>query len=220
MINPAAHLINLAMEYLRKNDLVGAERLLRKAKILSPKDSEVLRLLGVLFAFQNNRAEALNMFDRAIKVEPKNWLAHLNRGNVLKDLNKYAESMKCYDLAISLQSNHSETYNNKGNLLQDLNKYDEALSAYEKAILIQPNYVEAYCNMGNALQNLNRINEALRAYQIGIDLDQENSANLGALIHCKMKLCDWAGIEDQFRKLSSSKSFHRKKFILFTYCHF
>jgi len=211
MINPAAHLTNLAMECLQKSDLVGAERLLRKAQILTPKDSEVLRLLGVLFAFQSNRADALSMFDRAIKIEPKNWLAHLNRGNVLKDLHKYAESMKCYDLAISLQPNYPEAYNNKGNLLQDLKKYDEALRAYEKAISIQPNYAEAYGNLGNALQNLNRINEALQAYQIGIDLDQENGVILGALVHCKMKLCDWTGIESQFEKISSSKSFQRTK---------
>ncbi len=211
MINPAAHLINLAMECLRKNDLVGAERLLRKAQILTPKDSEVLRLLGVLYAFQSNRADALKMFDRAIKIEPKNWLAHLNRGNVLKDLHKYAESMKCYDFAISLQPNHPEAYNNKGNLLQDLKKYDEALIAYEKAISLEPNYAEAYGNLGNALQNLNRTNEALQAYQIGIDLDQEGGVNLGALVHCKMKLCDWTGIEDQFEKISSNKSFQRAK---------
>jgi len=199
------------MECLRKNDLVGAERLLRKAQILAPKDSEVLRLLGVLYAFQGNRADALNMFDRAIKIEPKNWLAHLNRGNVLKDLHKYAESMKCYDFAISLQPNHPEAYNNKGNLLQDLKKYDEALIAYEKAISLEPNYAEVYGNLGNALQNLNRTNEALRAYQIGIDLDQEGGVNLGALVHCKMKLCDWTGIEDQFEKISSNKSFQRAK---------
>lgn len=211
MINPAAHLINLAMECLRKNDLVGAERLLRKAQILTPKDSEVLRLLGVLYAFQSNRADALNMFDRAIKIEPKNWLAHLNRGNVLKDLHKYAESMKCYDFAISLQPNHPEAYNNKGNLLQDLKKYDEALIAYEKAISLEPNYAEAYGNLGNALQNLNRTNEALQAYQIGIDLDHEGGVNLGALVHCKMKLCDWSGIDDQFEKISSNKSTQRAK---------
>jgi protein O-GlcNAc transferase len=211
MINPAAHLVNLAMECLQKNDLVGAERLLRKAQILIPKDSELIRLLGVLFAFQNNKADALNMFDRSVKIEPKNWLAHLNRGNILKDLHKYAESMKCYDLAISLQPNHPEAYNNKGNLLQDLKKYDEALSAYEKAISLQPNYAEAYGNLGNALQNLNRIDEALRAYQIGIDLDQEGGVNPGALVHCKMKLCDWTGIEDRFEKISSSQSFQRTK---------
>lgn len=199
------------MDRLQKNDLDDAGRLLVQAQKLLPKDSEVLRLLGVLFAFRGSRQEALKMFDRAIKIEPKNWLAHLNRGNILKDLHKYEEAMKCYDFAIALQPDYPEAYNNKGNLHQDLKQYDQALSAYEKAISMQPNFAEAYGNMGNALQNLNRLDEALRAYQIGFNLDQENGVNLGALVHCKMKLCDWTGIEDQFEKISSRKSFHRKK---------
>lgn len=197
------------MECLQKNDLEGAERLLVKAQKLTPKDSEVLRLLGVLFAFRQSRHEALKMFERAIKIEPQNWLAHLNRGNVLKDLHKYAESMKCYDLSIALQPFNPEAFNNKGNLLQDLKEDEQALSAYEKAISIQPNYAEAYGNMGNALQNLDRLDEALLAYQMAIDLDQEHGANIGALVFCKMKLCDWSEIENYFKKIASCKVSHK-----------
>ena len=212
MISPAEHLISLAMERLRENDLVEAERLLRKAQTLIPKDTEVLRLLGVFAAFSGNKPEALKMFDRAIKAEPKNWLAHLSRGNVLKDLHRYSESMKSYDLSIVLQPSNPEAYNNKGNLFQDLKEDNQALSAYEKAISLQPNYAEAYGNMGNALQNLNRFEEALRVYQIAIDLDQEHGVNLGAVVYCKMRLCFWNEIEDQFAQIESCNVSHKTNF--------
>ena len=197
------YLMGLAMEYIQKGSLGDAERLLNQSLKMMPKNSDAYRLLGIVSVFKKERNDALKMFDQSIKIDPKNWLAHSNRGNVLKDLRRHEEALISYDNAIKLQPNYAEAYNNKACLLQDLKQFEMAIKFYEKAISLQPNYAEAYGNMGNALLNLNILDKAMMSYQKAVELGSEDSLNLGALIHCKMKLCDWSEIDELFKKVST-----------------
>ncbi len=197
------YLMKLAVEYIQRSDFSGAERLLKQALRLSPKNSEALRLLGISFAFKKDLQDALQMFDKSIKVDPANWLAYSNRGNVLRELNEFDASLKSYEKAILLQPNYSEAYNNRGNLLQDLKRFDEAVASYEKAIALQPNYVDAYNNLGNALQKLSHYDLALMAYERGMECGVPNKLLLGAYINCKMQLCDWRDLEGPLKILQN-----------------
>ena len=197
------YLMNLAVEYIQKDDFSGAERLLTQALRLSPKNSEALRLLGVSLAFRKDLQDALSALNKSIKADPANWLAHSNRGNVLRELNEFEASLKSYEKAIALQPNYSEAYNNRGNLLQDLKRFDEAVMSYEKAIALQPNYVDAYNNLGNALKKLSLYDLALIAYERGMGCGGLNKLLLGAYINCKMQLCDWRNLEDPVNTMNN-----------------
>jgi predicted O-linked N-acetylglucosamine transferase (SPINDLY family) len=60
--------------------------------------------------------------------------------------------------------------------------------------------------MGNAYQNINMLDKALMSYQKAVELASEDSLNLGSLIHCKMKLCDWSEIDRLFEKVLNKRS--------------
>lgn len=197
------YLMKLAVEYIQRSDFSGAERLLKQALRLSPKNSEALRLLGISFAFKKDLQDALQMFDKSIKVDPANWLAHSNRGNVLRELNEFDASLKSYEKAILLQPKYSEAHNNRGNILQDLKRFDEAIASYEEAIALQPNYVDAYNNLGNALKKLSYYDLALIAYERGMECGVPNKLLLGAYINCKMQLCDWRDLEGPLKILKN-----------------
>lgn len=192
------NLMTLAVGHLQNGDMDSAEKLLKKSLTIAPKNSEVLRLLGVTFAFKKDFQEALKALDKAIKVDPNNWLAHSNRGNVLKDLNQFDAALKSYDKTITLQPNYAEVYNNKGNLYQDLKRYEEAVKSYDQAIALEPNYAEAYSNAGNALNKLNLLDLSLSAHEKAMQL---GGANVAAYISCKMQLCDWSEIQGQLKKI-------------------
>lgn len=195
------NLMTLAVGHLQNGGLDSAEKLLKQALTVAPKNSEALRLLGITFAFKKDLQEALKALDKAIKVDPSNWLAHSNRGNVLKDLRQFDASLKSYERTIALQPNYAEAYNNRGNLYQDLKRYEEAVRSYEQAITLQPNYAEAYGNAGNALKKLNLIELALTAYQKALELGDKSGIALSGYLYSKMQLCDWAGINELFRRL-------------------
>lgn len=195
------YLVGLAIEYLQNGDLDDALRLLKQADKMAPKTSEILRLLGVLYAFKKDLSEALHFFDMSLKADPRNFLAHSNRGNVLKDLRKFSEALASFEKAVAIEPAYAEAFNNKGNLLQDLKRFPEALECYKKAISLEPLYGEAYGNVGNVLQNLNMLDQAFESYEKAMQLGAEKSINLGSLIHCKMKLCNWEGIYEQCEKV-------------------
>ena len=71
--------------------------------------------------------DALQSYDKAIKINPNHFFSHGNRGITLKDLNRYDEALNSYDRAIEINPNFVEAYNNKGNALKDLKRYEEAL---------------------------------------------------------------------------------------------
>ena len=197
--------LNLAMEYIRKGDLDGAERLLKQALKIAPKNSEIFRLLGINFAFKKDLQEALKMFDRSIKLAPDNWLSHSNRGNTLKDLDRLNDALKSYERAIALRPDYAEAHNNMGNLLQELNQLEKAIESYDRAITFQPNYAEAYSNAGNALKGLNLLDLALIAYEKGMELGGGQSLILGTYLDCKMQLCDWKGISAQLNQVENGE---------------
>lgn len=190
------NLISLAIGYLQKGDPISAERLLNQSLVVAPKNSEALRLLGVVYAFKKDLPEALRALDRSIKADPNNWLAHSNRGNVLRDLNQFEAALKSYDKAIVLQPNYAEAHNNKGNLYQDLRRYEDAIKSYDRAIAIDPNYADAYGNAGNALNKLKLYELALTAYEKVMGLGDANERYLSAYLSCKMQLCNWSGIQE------------------------
>ena len=78
-------LIKQAVTYLQQGKVDDAERLLKQVLRLAPKHPEVMRLLAVILAHRRELAEALKMIDSSIKIDNKNFLAHSNKGNILKD---------------------------------------------------------------------------------------------------------------------------------------
>ena len=196
-MNPQiAYLIGLASEYIQKNDLISAERLLKQAQKLDSRNSEVFRLLGVTFAFKREPETALEYIEKSLKLDSKNWLAHSNKGNLLKELNQPEAALKSFEKAISLQPNYAEAYNNIGNLYQDLNQPEAAIKSFEKAISLQPNYAQAYSNLGNVLVKLKLLESALVAYEKAMQYGDDNSLILSSYINCKMQLCEWDGMEE------------------------
>lgn len=209
------NLITLAIGYLQKGDPISAERLLKQSLVVAPKNSEALRLLGVVYAFKKDLPEALGALDRSIKADQNNWLAHSNRGNVLRDLNQFEAALKSYDRAIALQPNYAEAHNNKGNLYQDLRRYEDAIKSYDRAIAVDPNYADAYGNAANALNKLKLYDLALTAYEKVMDLGDANERYLSAYLSCKMQLCNWDGMQELLSQVEDGNIARKDLFLPF-----
>lgn len=207
------YLVGLAMEHIQKGNLEDAERLLKQALKMAPKNTEIFRLLGVNCAFKKDLQEALIMFDRSIKLAPDNWLSHSNRGNILKDLNRLNDALKSYERAIALRPDYAEAYNNKGNALYELGEFRHSIDAYDKAISLRPNYADAFHGRGNALKRLGNPEEALKSYELAVKSDPTAGYMLSSNVTIKMQLCQWSGIVEQIAKLyelglQSTKKIH------------
>ncbi len=109
--------------------------------------------------------------DEAIRLDPKQAIAHSDRGAVLYERKRYDGALEAFDEAIRLDPNFTDAHSNRGNVLHSLNRDDEALEAYDEAIRLDPNFTDAHYNRGTVLGKLGRDAEAEAALAQAKKLD-------------------------------------------------
>ncbi len=115
--------------------------------------------------------EALNAFDRAIRLDASYADAYEGRGSVLYQLERYAEALASYEQAINLDAQFAQAYLGKGNVLYYLKRYTEALACQEQATALDPTLTDAYLSKADILYYLKRYAASLVAYEAVLHLD-------------------------------------------------
>lgn len=116
-----------------------------KAIKQNPNDAYIgygfrLRILGL--RFPEKYELALEVYNKAIALNPNHFQAYLNKGAVLIQLGKYDLALEAYNKAIEVDPSHPYAYNNKAEILRKLEKYDLYLESYNKALELEPNDFE------------------------------------------------------------------------------
>ena len=78
--------------------------------------------------------EAINAYDNALKLNPRDVISWNGKGNVLDNLGRHNEAIAQYNTAIRLNERYANAYYNKGLALERLEKYKKAIKAYDMAI--------------------------------------------------------------------------------------
>lgn len=212
MNNQIAYLIGLGADHIQRGNLVDAERLLGQAQRMAPRNPEIYRLLGVICAFRRDPEAALVLIEKALKIDSNNWLAHSNKGNLLKELSQPQAALKSFQRAIRLEPKYAEAHNNIGNLYLELGQPQEAIKSFQVAIGLQPNYAQAYGNLGNALEAVKDLKGASAAFKTAMQFGDESSLLKSSCINCNMKLFDWTdldGLLADIENVNSNKNSHR-----------
>lgn len=82
----------------------------------------------------NEPEKALEHFDEALALDPKNAEALIKRAGALEKLNRLEEAINCYDDAIAADGSMTIAYLHKGGLFNRMSRYEEALQCYEHAL--------------------------------------------------------------------------------------
>jgi tetratricopeptide (TPR) repeat protein len=100
---------------------------------------QVTTLLGKGQALLNldKADEALEHFEQALQLEPKNIEAWIKKGTALERLQRIDEAIEAYDRAIAVDSSTATAYLFKAGVYNRQKKYAEALQCYEKALSAQ-----------------------------------------------------------------------------------
>ena len=189
-------LYNLGLIYsLQGNHMLALEAYDLALKI-KPDDIETLINKSSVYIDIKSFTLALETIDRAIQIDPRIPDAWLNKGIALNNLSLYEDSINAYDVAFKLKPNFAEAWSNKSLPLNKLIRYEEALRACDEALRLKPDYAEAACNKGVTLHELKRYDEALVHYDQAIRLEPRMDWINGDLLHIKMKMCAWSGLDD------------------------
>jgi predicted O-linked N-acetylglucosamine transferase (SPINDLY family) len=129
--------------------------------------------------------DAMQRYQKAIRLAPNPARAHLNRGNILLLQGDLQGALDAFSTAIKHQPDYAGAYYNIGNALLHDGKLDEAVANYRKALEIRPDYAEVHCSLGVALKEFDQLDGAIaslrKALQINPDLIEART-NLGNIL--------------------------------------
>lgn len=114
-----------------------------KAADLLPDDSEALRNAGVVMHELGKNDEAIDYYNRALKINPTYPEVHNNLGNLLSQIGKRHLALRHYLQALSVAPWMPEPYLNLGNNFLALGLYEQTINSYKAALQIKPDFKDA-----------------------------------------------------------------------------
>lgn len=128
-----------------------------------------------------NPENALQEFQRAIDIQPKQARSWRGRGDALFQLESYTKALAAYEEAIQLNPNNSQAWKGRGDSLYRLERFQAALAAYEKSLQLDQANPATLNRKGRALYKLERYNSALQAQEQALTIDADNPQYLSDL---------------------------------------
>ncbi len=80
----------------------------------------------------------IDLYTKAIELEPKNALALNNRGYTYYTKKNFDQAIADLDRAIAAKPDYALAYNNRGDVYYDRKESDRALADYSQAIALEP----------------------------------------------------------------------------------
>ena len=130
-------------------------------------------LLGVALFTEGKNEEAIDHYNKAIRLKPDYAEAYNNRGIAYDELGQYQMAIENYNGIIRLKPDliyACNAYNNRGNVYRKLGQYQMAIQDYNEAIRLKPDFVYAYNDRGIAYDELSQHQRAIEDFSTAIGL--------------------------------------------------
>jgi len=148
-------------------------------------------------------AEALHASENAIAGDSSNADAWYNKGTALAGLARFNDALAAFDRALLLKPDSLEALSYRGIALAMLDRHEDALLAYAKGLRLAPSNIDLLYNRCTSLLGLKRFEEALADCEKVLAGDPSYKYAKGCLVHCKLQLCEWRGLEKEKADLAA-----------------
>ncbi len=129
---------------------------------------------GVMAYHNGHYEKALELFKKALDLDPSMTEAYNNVGLTYTEINEEEKATEAFKKAIELSPELAAAYNNLGYVFYRLGSYEEAIEMYNEAIGRSKDSSSAYTNLGNAYYKLDKIEEATDAWKKALAIDPAN----------------------------------------------
>jgi tetratricopeptide (TPR) repeat protein len=134
---------------------------------------------------------SLALFEHAVEVTDKNYVAHNNLGELLAGGGRLEEAASHFNRALEINPQFDQALHNSGMMLVQQHKPQEAIEQFSKAVEINPNFLEAYNKLGAALAETGRLDEAAAALSRALEINPRHPsahANMALVLERQGKL--------------------------------
>jgi Tfp pilus assembly protein PilF len=109
------------------------------------------------------------LFEQALKVDDRNYLAHLMLAQVGKLEGKLDRALAHEEIAVQINPAFvARMHNRWGCYLAEQGQLDEALEDFAEAIKIRPDYANAYNNLGVVLARKGQLDDAIQHFTVAL----------------------------------------------------
>jgi tetratricopeptide (TPR) repeat protein len=116
---------------------------------------------------QHRYADAVNLLQRALALNPDHADGWFNLGYALRQLRAYPEALRAYEEAIqrNLVDPEAAHVNRAAILSEYLEQIDQAERELRAAIALNPGYLPAWLNLGSLMEDMGNAEAAAKAYR-------------------------------------------------------
>jgi predicted TPR repeat methyltransferase len=141
----------------------------------SQMDAEALTLLGNIRKAKGDPGRALEKFEQALRVDPGNVSALMNKGLVLRALGRDEEALSSFTHASRLAPGNAMVWFIRGMTHIGLNLLEHAAEDLEHAFRLNPGDVDAGGQLANVYRHLRRLPESIEVSRKILAVDPGNS---------------------------------------------
>lgn len=120
---------------------------------------------GNEFAEEGDYDGAMAEYEKVLKIDDGNALAHNNLGIVYKRKGLYISAVEEFQAALDGLPNYFKAYNNLANVYFEREYYDDAVKYYNKCLAIKPNFADAHWNLALAYEKKGEKTRAIRHFR-------------------------------------------------------
>lgn len=119
--------------------------------------------------------EALETFNKALEINPKDEFALSRKGYILGNLGRYEEALEAFNKVLDINPKNAFALSRKGVALGSLGMYEDALEVFNKALEIKPKDEFSLSLKGAALGGIGRYKDAVETFNSVIEINPKNS---------------------------------------------
>ena len=168
----------VALDYVLLGDYFDADKWLTRMLEWTPNDADGWYYLGRVKYNEARYAEAVQAFERCLRLSPQNVRAEDNLGLSYMGLGRNEDAIGAFRNAIEWQrsaaAKDAGPHIDMGSVLLDMDRTEESISYLQQAISIAPEDSRPHELLGKAYARLNRHELAQAELETAIHLDPQN----------------------------------------------
>ena len=135
-----------ATSHHQNGQLEKAEEIYKRVLQNNPSQSDAQYLIGVIALQKNNTEKAIELFEKAILINPRAYY-YYDCAQAYNKLGNKESAISSYQQAIALKDDYLEANNNIGDILREIGRHDEAIQYFKKTIQINEKFSIGYYNL-------------------------------------------------------------------------
>src|SRR6266481_4279343 len=143
-----------------------------KVRVIGERNADDWLSLALEYeADKKTKAEAMDAYERALRIDPAKVEALLNCGTLHYEDGNFEKASEYFVRAISAQPDSALAHFNLGSVLEEVGDFHAARKHLRQAVRLDPNYPDAQYNLAYVCEKLGAFAEAREHWQAYLKLD-------------------------------------------------